>query len=128
VGEPLPPGACRVRLEAIVPDRLAADTVHEHHCLVGNEGGAILVSAPPYPVHISYRWFDRCDSAIVIEGDRSLLPEALPPGSEQSCRFRLRTPARQGDYRLVITLVQEHVAWFDDVDKRNAWSGDVRIS
>jgi hypothetical protein len=64
----------------------------------------------------------------VIEGGRSILPEALPPGVERTCRFSLRAPETLGDYRLVVTLVQEQVAWFDELDARNAWSGQVHIA
>jgi acetolactate synthase-1/2/3 large subunit len=127
VGEPLPASACRVRVKATVPDQLKAGTVHECICLLANQGDAILVSAPPNPVHISYRWINRRDPDDVIEGDRSVLPEALPPRAERACPFSLRTPPEPGDYTLVITLVQEHVAWFDDLDEQNAWSGRLRI-
>jgi hypothetical protein len=125
VGDPLPASACRVRLEATVPETLAAGTIHEFECLVANWGDAILVSAPPNPVHISYRWSEHGE---VIEGDRSILPEALPPGVERTCPFSLRTPETPGDYRLVVTLVQEQVAWFDELDPQNAWSGQVQIA
>jgi hypothetical protein len=27
-----------------------------------------------------------------------------------------------------VTLVQEHVAWFDHLDASNAWWGEVRIA
>ena len=127
VGDPLPASACRVRLEAAIPETLEAGTIHEFECLVANCGDAILVSAPPNPVHISYRWVNRREDGDVIEGDRSILPEALPPGVERICRFSLRTPQAPGDYRLIVTLVQEQVAWFDELDPRNAWSGQVHI-
>jgi acetolactate synthase I/II/III large subunit len=112
VGEPLAPSACRIRIEATVPKELAPETVRECRCLVANDGDAILVSAPPNPVHISNRWLGRSD----------------PRVAERSCPFSLRTPARPGDYRLLVTLVQEYVAWFDSLDERNAWSGQVRIA
>jgi acetolactate synthase-1/2/3 large subunit len=127
VGEPLPAAACRVRIEAAVPGELKPGTIHECECLIENIGDAILVSAPPNPVHISYRWLAGRRPGDVIEGGRSVLPEALVPAAARNCPFSLTTPERPGDYRLVVTLVQEHVAWFDDLDERNAWSGSVRI-
>jgi acetolactate synthase-1/2/3 large subunit len=127
VGDPLPASACRVRLEATVPGTLEAGTIHEFECLVANCGDAILVSAPPNPVHISYRWVNRREDGDVIEGGRSILPEALPPGVERTWPFSLLTPEAPGDYRLIVTLVQEQVAWFDELDPRNAWSGQVHI-
>jgi acetolactate synthase I/II/III large subunit len=125
VGDPLSASACRVRVTANVPEKLEPGTVHEFECVVENVGDAILVSAPPNPVHISYRWVGPKQT---IEGVRSILPEALPPGAERICRFTLRAPEERGDYRLTVTLVQEQVAWFDDLDERNAWSGQVQIA
>jgi acetolactate synthase-1/2/3 large subunit len=127
VGEPLPAGACRVRIEATVPGELEPGTIHECECLIENIGDAILVSAPPNPVHISYRWLAGRRPNDVVEGGRSILPEALVPAAARTCTFSLTTPERPGDYRLVVTLVQEQVAWFDDLDEQNAWSGSVRI-
>jgi len=124
VGEPLPASACRVRLSATVPEQLPAGTVHELERVIANLGDAILISAPPNPVHISYRWIAPEQA---IEGLRSILPAALPPGAEQTCRFALCAPEEPGDYRLTITPVQEQVAWFDELDERNAWSSRVRI-
>jgi len=128
VGEPVPPAACRVRIGAEVADELEPDTLQESACSVANHGDAILVSAPPNPVHISYRWVDYDDPGAVIEGIRTPLPQALPPGDERVCRLSLHTPEAPGRYRLVVTLVQEHVAWFDHLDASNAWWGEVRIA
>jgi len=121
-GEPLLPEACRVGIEADVPDELPADSVLALDCLLENRGPAILVSAPPNPVHLSYRWLPAAS-----EGLRSLLPEAIPPASSRSCRLTLQTPPRPGKYTLVITLVQEQVSWFDELDERNALVRPVRV-
>jgi acetolactate synthase I/II/III large subunit len=128
VGVPLPPASCRFRIRAGVAAELEPDTLQEGTCLVANRGNAILVSAPPNPVHISYRWVNHDHPGTVIEGVRTPLPEPLPPGDERVCRFSLRTPQTPGRYRLIVTLVQEDVAWFDHLDAGNAWCGDVRIA
>jgi hypothetical protein len=127
VGEPLPPSARLARIEASVPQELPASTIHECDCTLENTGGAILVSAPPNPVHISYRWLPQDGYGSEIEGDRSTLPEALPPGVARACTFSLRTPTEPGFYDLVVTLVQERVAWFDQEDGQNSWTGSVRV-
>jgi hypothetical protein len=126
-GEPLPASACKVRVEARIPEELPARTIHDIGCLVGNAGSAILVSAPPNPVQLSYKWIPT-DGGEPLEGMRTQLPEALPPAGEICCRLALETPHRPGDYSLVITLVQEGVAWFVDLDSANALRARVRIS
>ena len=123
-GDPLPAEACRIDIEADVPDELPAGSMLNVECVVENRGSAILVSAPPRPVHVSYRW-EPGDG--VPEGVRSVLPEALPPGLRRISRFALATPDTPGDYVLRVTLVQEQVRWFDELDPTNAWSQPVRI-
>jgi acetolactate synthase-1/2/3 large subunit len=128
VGVPLPPAACRIGIRAEVTAELEPDTLQEAACTVANHGDAILVSAPPNPVHISYRWVNPEDPDAEIEGLRTPLPETLPPGDERVYRFSLRTPETPGRYHLLVTLVQEQVAWFDHLDAANAWRKDVRIT
>ena len=128
VGEPLPAGASRVQIRAIVPPELEADSIHEWECLISNEGNAILVSAPPHPVRISYRWVARHDPTVALEGTRTSLPDAIPPGEERRCAFTVRTPRCPGIYDLRVTLVQEGIAWFDDLDPSNAWGTTVVVA
>ena len=126
IGEPLEPSARRAHIDASVPRELAASTIHECACTVQNAGGAILVSAPPNPVHIAYRWLPQGDHRRALEGGRSALPEALPPRAVRTCKFSLKTPAEPGQYTLVITLVQEQVAWFDE-NGESAWKGIIEV-
>jgi hypothetical protein len=88
-------------------------------CTVTNKGSAILVSAPPNPVNLSYRWLEGPPGALLAEGLRSPLPRPLPPGGAAECRVALEVPAIPGDYTIRFTLVQEHVRWFDEVDSAN---------
>jgi hypothetical protein len=126
-GEPLPPDACRVEVTATLAERLPPGTIQVVDCTVANKGSAILVSAPPNPVNISYRWLDGPPGAPLAEGRRSPVPRPLPPGDAIECRVALETPPAPGDYTLRITLVQEQVRWFDDVDSANAWTARVRV-
>jgi acetolactate synthase-1/2/3 large subunit len=124
IGDALPPEACRVALDASVPPELAADTWHELDCRVENLGTAFFVSAPPHPVHLSYRWVRDGASE---EGARSRLPRTIAPRTRADCRVGLAAPSSPGTYELRLTLVQEGIAWFDDLDARNAWSARVRV-
>lgn len=124
-GDPLAPEHCRVELAVELPQTLSAGTWHEVTCRIENLGPAFLVSAPPHPVHISYRWVAGSTSD---EGDRTRLPQSIAPKSSLECYLGVRAPAKPGAYELQVTLVQEGVAWFDDLDPRNAWVRTVLVA
>ena len=131
-GDALPAEACRVRLEADPPAELRPGELRELACTVENRGSAILVSAPPHPVHVSYRWFpletaggaSGAGQAILpqgaasgaLDGLRTRLPAALPPHGRCRVRVPLLAPEEPGAWELRLTAVQEQVAWFDDLD------------
>ena len=123
-GDALEPEHCRVTLTAALPEKLAAASWHEMTCRIENLGPAFLVSAPPHPVHISYRWIA---GAKACEGERTRLPESIAPSTTAECFLGLRTPATPGVYELRVTLVQEGIAWFDDLDARNVWGTTVVV-
>jgi acetolactate synthase-1/2/3 large subunit len=128
-GDPLPPEACRVHVAAELPAVLEADADVELSCTVENTGRALLVSAPPNPVLLSYRWFAARTGRWLPEPEalRTRLPHTLVPGRPAACRMKVRAPAAPGKYRLRITLVQEHVAWFDEADPQNACERRVEV-
>ena len=123
-GDPLAPEHCRVALGATLPNELPAGTWHEVPCRIENLAPAFLVSAPPHPVHISYRWVTGSSAE---EGERTRLPRSIAPSTSADCYLGLRTPATPGVYELRVTLVQEGVAWFDDLDPSNAWGTTVVV-
>jgi hypothetical protein len=124
-GDALAPEDCRVALTAEVPQELSAGSWHEIACGMENLGSAFLVSAPPHPVHLSYRW---TADGVAEEGERTRLPWSIAPAASAQCYLGLRAPAAPGVYELVVTLVQEEVAWFDALDEGNAWRGTVRVT
>jgi hypothetical protein len=69
-----------------------------------------------YRVDLSYRWLKDDGTPIVLfDGERTLLPEDLYPGESVEIPARIKAPSSPGDYRLVLSPVQEGVAWFVDV-------------
>jgi hypothetical protein len=124
-GDALEPDACRVGLTATLPEELSVNSWHEFECQVDNLGAGFFVPAPPHPVHISYRWLR---DGVVQEGTRSRLPRAIPPRGSLACRVGLVAPSTPGTYDLRVTLVQEGIAWFDDLDPRNALTQPVLIA
>lgn len=126
---PLPADACRVNLAAVMPPQVPTDRFVELDCTVENLGTAELVTAPPNPVHLTYRWLHGTTVVPVAAAyePRFALPRPLPPRESLACSLRVRTPSVEGEYILCLTLVQEDVAWFDDVDAASACRQIVRV-
>ena len=68
------------------------------------------------PILVSYRWCDTEGNLAVTEGHRTALPAPLAPGASVRVAATVQLPAIPGDYQLSITMVQEHFAWFDEID------------
>jgi hypothetical protein len=125
LGLPLPVAHCRITVEldqdirALEPGQAVHRTVR-----VTNEGPVPLASVPPYPVSLSYRWFD--EPGAQSDGPRVPIG-GLQPGDTGTFQLAVRAPESPGTHRLSITLVQELVQWFDDVDATNSWTNLVRV-
>jgi acetolactate synthase-1/2/3 large subunit len=127
VGEPLLPVDRRARIDADTPERLPEQSEVDIVVALENLGSAIFVSAPPCPVYLSYRWYlDGDSSPIAEEPVMSPLPHALPPRTPMHCSLRVQTPGA-GRYRLRLTLVQVHVAWFDEIDLASVADATVEV-
>lgn len=125
-GEPLAPEDCRVQIEATVPDVLPARKQRLIECRIENLGAAVLLSTKPNPVHLAYRWRD--PDGVVHEGDdRGALGMPLRPAEIQLCRIAVEAPEAPGEYVLELTLIQEFVRWFDEVDEASLLSVKVRV-
>lgn len=119
------PTALGATVALSAPDRWPRpDEFVEVPCRVTNTGSARLVSAPPHPVHLAYRW--RGD-AVTDEGHRTVLPRPLEPGETQSLLLRLGGPPAPGTWTLSVGLVQEGVLWLDDLGDGSGWSTDLSV-
>lgn len=125
-GDPLKPSDCRVALEADIPASLQAGRLQDIGIKITNLADKFLVSAPPHPVFLSYKWFDS-QGRQQPEGQRTALPGSLPPRHSASGIVSVRVPETVGRSRLRVTLVQEGVAWFDDIADGNCCWRDVEI-
>lgn len=65
------------------------------------------------PVQIGYRWFSCVDEEQLSDVRRTRLPRDVGPNESLSLFVHVPPPSRVGIYRLRISLVQEHVSWFD---------------
>ena len=128
VAEPLPPALCRVNVTADLPATLALGDVAQVTCTVENTGDGFLVSAAPYPVEVCYRWFDEAgDEVGAGTWLHTRLPRVLPPRDAAAFKVLIAPPPRAGRFTLRLTLLQEGVHWFDDVDPANAVSREVDV-
>jgi hypothetical protein len=99
------------------------------HCRVTNLGDAIFVSAPPNPIQFCYRWFDAAGAPVGVgEWIHTNLPRALPPGETVEAEVRIATPHAPGKYTLAVTLLQEGIAWFDDLSPSSGVRGTLFVS
>jgi len=79
---------------------------------VENLGDEIWPTLGQQPVVLSYRWLTAEGAVMVADGLRTRLPSDVSPGSAVIVPLRVRVPYEQGGCRLLISLVQEGVAWF----------------
>jgi hypothetical protein len=127
VSDPLPEEACRVELEAGAPAAMGEGEAVDLPWTLRNRGGAILQSAEPYPVHVASRWFSPDGRTLLAEGERAVLARSVPPGTEAAGTLRVEAPAGTGERLLRISVVQEHVRWFDDLDPANGVAARVVV-
>jgi len=125
----LAPEQCKVRIAAELPSVLLRGRSALVRCNIHNLSAAFLCSEPPFPVYLSFKWKSRLDpeKAAPDDGNRQRLPSMLPPRTSIDLQLDLQSPDEPGDYEVALTLVQEHVAWFNDLDPSNAFYADVRV-
>lgn len=79
-----------------------------------NKSNFIWFNAGVNPTNLSYRWLDASGKLVVENGDRTVLPFDLSPGESAAVNAIIKTPTKPGKYTLILTMVQEAVAWFDN--------------
>jgi hypothetical protein len=102
----------------------AAETVREgQHFVVAvsleNTGTVAWQHDGAVPTRLAYHWyFEPADGGIPrlvdFDGQRTELPEDVPPGGRVHLAAAVRAPDVAGTYRLSWDLVQESVTWFSD--------------
>jgi hypothetical protein len=118
----------RTTIEAELVTSIAARTVVTASCTLTNRGGVALATADPYPVYLSYRWFDEAGTPAEIgHSIHTALAPALAPGAAATLTMRIEAPRFAGRYALRVALLQSNVAWFDDVDRANGVEAVVDV-
>jgi hypothetical protein len=68
------------------------------------------------PVNLSYHWFKDSGEVILGDGLRTPLPEGgVGPGRSVVTEVLVEAPKETGKHTLVLTMVQENVAWFENI-------------
>ena len=105
-----PDEAYRVEWEAAhIPQEVSASTRITVPVTVRNTGNRVW---PVSEVFVAYHWF-RDDRLVVWDGARTPLPRDLRPGNRATLSMRVAAPHEPGSYVLMVTLVHEQVAWFE---------------
>lgn len=128
VGEPIRRASLRATLRATVPTTMRPREIVEVPCTVANDADVIFVTAPPNPVYICYRWYDAAGEPVGAgEWLHTPLARALPPAERIAATFLVQAPEQPGRYTLAASLLQQNVAWFDDVDAANGQRTPVDV-
>ena len=122
-----PRAACKTSLWASVPAGMRVGADEEIGVRLTNRADCELDSSFPYTTNLSYRWFDSAGMPIAEDGVRTPLPRPLAPGETADGSMRVVAPRAPGRYLLRLSLVQEGVAWFDDIDPDNGAAEPVAV-
>jgi hypothetical protein len=80
---------------------------------VTNTGRLVWDSRADPPIRLSYHWIAAdSDRVVRFNGERTLLPEPVPPGTTIAINAQVRAPGQAGQYRLAWDVVQENRLWF----------------
>jgi glycosyl transferase family 2 len=124
---PLDPRSLRARLTVDPPVRWFPRAGVRLACRLEHRGDRPYPDTPPHSVAVGARWIEAASGAVVDDRSRARLGGPLAPGAAVELELELRAPERPGRYRLRISPLQEHVAWFDDLDGASGWSREVAV-
>jgi hypothetical protein len=96
------------------PITVAAGQVFEVEVEVCNTSQYNWPSVGLRAVCMSYHWLDSIKGMLVYDGKRTPLPQDVSPASTIRMWVSIIAPEQPADVHLQLTLVQEHVAWFDE--------------
>jgi len=118
---------CRTRLWASMPAGIGAATDVAIPMRLTNRAQSVLDSGFPYTTNLGYRWFDADGRLVDAEGLRTPLPRPLGPGETVDGSIRVAAPGTPGRYVLRLSVVQEGIAWYDDIDPDNGSAEPVAV-
>ncbi len=98
-----------------LPAFLAADQLYEIPVTLNNAGVEVWHGKGAHPVFLCYHWQNVDGSYLVYDGLRSELKnQVVLPGELVQEVVRVVAPIEKGKFKLILTVVQEGVCWFED--------------
>lgn len=96
------------------PARLLLECAVENTSRVSwaTESGGPGSESAAAPVRLGYQVFNAQTGQLVLDGARSSLDGGCRPGARCAIRAEIQLPAEPGRYRIVVSPIQEQVAWF----------------
>lgn len=123
-----PRAACKVVLRASVPRAMRPGAAYAVPFELTNRAAPQLDAAHPYPTNLGYRWLDADGREAGRENAvRTKLPRPLPDGDTAEGAMDVVAPSAPGRYVLRLSVIQEGVAWFDDIDPDNGVAEHVDV-
>jgi hypothetical protein len=110
---PVSPGVEMEYLSSTLPKSLRSGDSFKLPVILKNTSNFIWSTWGRYPTHFSYLWFNSSER-LSTEQIRTLLPSDVNPGESIGITATIQAPSLPGEYRLVLTMVQEKIFWFSD--------------
>lgn len=97
-----------------IPKILTKSSVFKVEVFAKNTSNFLWSNKGKYPTHFSYRWENAAGKLVVEDSERTVLPFDLSPGESAALHTVIKAPSEPGKYTLILTMVQEAVAWFNE--------------
>ncbi|WP_343132796.1 Wzt carbohydrate-binding domain-containing protein [Dyella sp. M7H15-1] len=92
-----------------------------------NTGDETWAAYGRQPVALTYRWLAKDGEIVVADGLRTRLPADVLPGMAVIVPMQINVPAEPQSLQLMVSLVQEAVAWFVDRNPDAAYIMPVEL-
>jgi hypothetical protein len=108
-------GSGRMVLIEIPNELKPLDTVHVE-VEIYNDTDVAWKGDPFRPINLSYHWADENDVVVLFDGVRTPLPDGgVPARGSALAGMEIVVPEQEGKYKLMLTIVQEFVGWFEEM-------------
>ena len=123
-----PRESCKTTLQATFPADVAAASEVNVPIRLTNRADVELASSLPLRTRLGYRWLHDGGEPALESSALAPLPRALSAGETCEGWLNVVAPRAPGRYVLRISVAQEGVAWFDDIDPENGTEHRVVVS